>query len=74
MRLMGECLDIISGNGEFLPSNIGYKATTDNQNRLLFGVSDLASQKYNELQRRVPFDRYQIQSLNPQCSEMLGLS
>ena len=28
---MGECLDIISGNGELLPSNISHKAATNNE-------------------------------------------
>ena len=28
-QLMGECLDTISGNGELLPSNVSYKASTN---------------------------------------------
>lgn len=34
-ELMGECLDTIVGNGELLPSNVSYEASTNDQNGLL---------------------------------------
>lgn len=30
-----ECLDIISGNGELLPSNVSDESTTNDEDRLL---------------------------------------
>ncbi len=35
MKLMGVCLDAISGVTEVLPSNISYESSTDNKYRLL---------------------------------------
>ena len=34
-RLMGECLDIIFGNSELLPSNISHKASSNDQDGFL---------------------------------------
>ena len=40
---MGECLDIIFGNSELLPSNISHKASSDDQNGLLFKSVNMAA-------------------------------
>lgn len=42
-RLMGECLDIISGDSELLPSNISHKASSNDQNRFLCRLVSLAA-------------------------------
>ena len=58
---MGECLDIISGNGVFLPSNVGNKATTNDQHRLLLHVSE-------EIDESVPEDSDEYLSVDTKLS------
>ena len=41
-RLMGECLDIISGKSELLPSNISHKASSNDQYRFLYPLVNTA--------------------------------
>ena len=40
---MGECLDIISGNGELLPSNISHKAPANDKHRFLEMINHFTS-------------------------------
>lgn len=40
-KLMGECLDIISGKWQLLPSNISYKASPNDQDGFLFRLVNL---------------------------------
>ena len=72
---MGECLDIISGSSEILPSNVSYKASSNDQYRFLYKSvnMDVGVIKSTETKVwRVPCDKFQIRSSNQRCLGMSG--
>lgn len=42
---MGECLDVIFGKVELLPSNVSHKSSAHNEHRFLCRVSDVPSRR-----------------------------